>query len=326
MYARAERKPSLQKLGPSTDVHRLRIEPVPDMLRSSIPKRDVYAMVQDPAIQSLWWELRDPGDRSVKQQTTGGSRFESFPIEPADFAAPGVYHLTCVGLDPSGLAQVQAVRDFRIVHADLAAAAGASGTLQFTKYQKNDAPAPGQRYRVDTDLKFHPHPSVDCAQIGWLQTAQALGGMGKPLHANVAGGEVDARQTPLAWTIDRVSGAPSPFYGTDHDTQGNLVTKPGLGHFGSTAPARTEAMLQDAPEFEGAATIRYESCAVCRATPHRGQVYGCATWGFSATSAGIITLHPRSYSLMPSPEFRDAHAMWNLKRGTREEAPELQEP
>lgn len=327
----ASRTPSLQALGPRFDPKRLRIEPLPDMLLSQIPARNVWATVEDADLMSLWWELRDPGDRRIATQTTDANALESFPIAPSQFSAPGVYHLTCVGLDASGLASVQAVRDFRIVRADLAAAAGTAGTLQFTQYQKTDAPAKNQPYRVDTKLQFHPSQSVGCAQIGWLQTAQALGGAGLPLLGNVQGAEVDARQTPLSWTIDRKSGAPSPFYGTFPDAQGNVGMHGGFGHFGGASPRR-EALLTDAPGFEGTATIRYESCAVCRGTHGRGEVYGCATWGFSADDAGRVTLHPRGYSLMPSNEFMAAHAQWNLWNASlpvadrREDAPELTTP
>ena len=137
---------------------------------------------------------------------------------------------------------------------------------------------------------------------------------------------------PVAWSIDRVHGANSPFYITEHVGLGNVrIDNDSYGQRGNRDHNSNAATLIDEPSWDKENVFHVESCAVCRSGNNVGQVYGCATWGYTATSEGKVTLMPRSFRSMPSDQFKEANEAWNKwgeeKKGSRfEKAPTLKSP
>jgi hypothetical protein len=207
------------------------------------------------------------------------------------------------------------------------------GDLTFTRYDKTDANPPATpRYSVNVELRFLPKTTVPCTDVAFMQSMQTLDAAGNS-QQNTVNSEQDARQTPLAWSIDRVAGAPSPFYITGRDpVSGGTVDVPGWGRAGSGGATPSAASLIDQPSWNRANDANFESCVVCRSGTNRGQVYGCATWGYTADAAGKVTLKPRTFRQMPSDRFEEARAAWNTWRSTvpaatrPEEAPALSSP
>lgn len=207
------------------------------------------------------------------------------------------------------------------------------GELTFTKYDKTDANPPSNpRWSVDVQLKFLPSTTVPCDDVTYIQNVQSLNPDGTSRHRFV-NSEQDARKTPLAWSIDRIAGAPSPFYITDRDpATGRVVDNPGWGVSGGGGKTPSPSTLIDQPSSSAAKVSRFETCVICRSGGNRGQVYGCATWGYEADASGHVTLMPRSFRQMPSDQFEEARVSWNAWNRSlpaadkREEAPALTSP
>jgi hypothetical protein len=246
----------------------------------------------------------------------------------------GKHVLRCIGLDAAHQPLVYTDRDFNVLAADLETVtplAKTHGSVNFTTWTKTDATVANPRYSVHVVLSFTPDAAVNCPSIGFIQSAQILEPQGAS-QVHEAGAEVADRQTTLGWTIDRVDGAPSPFYGTRRDAAGAIELPAELGTFGAGGAQPTAATLDDLPRAAGPDNARFESCAVCRSGDNLGQVYGCATWGYTANAAGQVTLMPRSFRQMPSSEFEEARAAWNTWQAAqpaaarREAAPALRNP
>lgn len=327
------------------DLNRIRIDAVPDFLASSLTApRVVNAYISDPAVVHMSWEFYDPADTMMPGSfSTGtgnpGSTTTPFTLQPSHFSGAGFvagkYLLRCVGRNAAHEPIVYADRDFNVLSADLTTGTALPttyGELTFTTYNKTDAnPPTTPRYSVNVELRFLPATTVSCNQIGFIQSMQTIDNTGRS-QQNTVNSEQDARKTPLAWSIDRLAGTPTPFYGTE--SSGGAITIPASkGAFGAGGATPTAASLIDRPSWNRSNNAKFESCAVCRSSgASNGQVYGCATWGYTANSAGQVTMMPRSFRQMPSAEFTEAHAAWNTWRtsvptATRPEAaPALTSP
>ena len=327
------------------DLGRISIDPVPDFVTGVIMVRAVSPHVNDAAVTHLTWELYDPSDQMMSRSfsTVPGSTNATtrpFVLASNDFSGagfvPGKYLLRCVGLNASHQPVVYADRDFSVLSADLTTYVPLPttyGMLTFARYDKTDANPPASRsYKIGVTLQFVPAGTVPCDDVTFIQSVLSIDNRGRSLQ-HTANPETDARKTPLAWSIDRIAGAPSPFYiaGKDPDT-GVVYDAGGWGHKGHGGATPEAATLVDDPAWNQTNNAKFESCAICRSGGNRGQVYGCATWGYTATADGKVTLMPRSFRQTPSDQFEEARASWNAWRTSRpaadrpEEAPVLRNP
>jgi hypothetical protein len=328
---------------PVRDPGRIRIDALPDILAGSLAApRDVHVHVNDPNVVSIYWNLVSPDGHVIETlETTPGqpnSTSRPFQLRATQFSGSrfvaGLHMLYCYGRNASGRSIVYGVRDFNVLQADLTtgtALATTYGELTFTQYDKTDATPTNPRFSVNVTLQFLPTTAVTCSQVGWIQTVQSLSPQGQSRQSFI-NPEQDARQTPLAWSLDRIAGGPTPFYGTSRTAAGAITMPAGKGAFGSGGAHPTAASMIDVPSAAAEGVRRFEACAICRSTDNNGQVYGCATWGYSANAAGAVTLMPRSFRQMPSEPFMEARDAWNAWRATRpaasrpEAAPALRRP
>ncbi|HEY6447170.1 MAG TPA: DUF4157 domain-containing protein [Acidobacteriaceae bacterium] len=346
LLQRTPAPPAWQGITGVQDEARLTIDAIADFVASTVTPRDIHAHINDGNVTHISWELYDPADKFV----TPGGGFSTLPgrpasttapfhLDPATFSGagftPGSYTLRCVGRNASHQPIVYADRDFNALKGDLTtgtALATTHGALTFTKYKKTDANPPATpRYSVDVELSFLPDASVTCADVAFMQSMQTIDNEGKS-QQNTVNAEQDARKTPLTWAIDRVAGAPSPFYIAGRNPAGHRIDDPGWGAKGHGNQNPGPATLIDQPSWNHENDARFESCAICRSGADTGKVFGCATWGYTATAAGAVTLMPRSFHDMPSEHFEEARAAWNNWRSTRpqasrpDEAPALAKP
>lgn len=312
------------------DMDKIRIDAVEDFLASSLTApRTVNVHVNDARVTHLTWMFYDPNDQMKSGSfstlpTHPRATSEPFTLRPSHFSGTGFvagkHILRCSGLDAQHRPVVYADRDFNVLSSDLTtgtALATTYGDLTFTKYSKTDANPPASpRWSIDVELAFLPKKTVPCTDVAFIQAISSLDSKGRSLHRFV-NPEQDARKTPLAWAIDRVAGAPSPFYITGKNAAGNTVDIAGWGRAGSGGATPSKATLIDQPSWNQESVDRFESCAICRSGANLGQVYGCATWGYTATAAGRVTLMPRGFRQMPSDQFTEARTAWNTWRTTR---------
>jgi hypothetical protein len=329
---------------PKEDPGKIRIDAVADFLASSLTaSRNVGVHVNDTRVVALHWNLTNPEGRIIATSGTVAGQANAtnkpFALEPAQFTGKGFvagqYVLYCYGEDSTSRSFVYARRDFNVLSADLTTgtALGTTyGDLTFTKYEKNDANPPATpRYSVDVELRFLPKSSVVCDQMGFIQSMQTIDNEGRS-QQNTVNPEQDARKTPLAWSIDRLAGKPTPFYGTEKAADKTISIPASKGSFGKGGASPEAAGLIDTPSWNRENNAKFESCVVCRSGANQGQVYGCATWGYTATAAGVVTMMPRSFRQMPSEQFEEAHIAWNVWNAKlaagdkREEAPALKKP
>ena len=332
------------------DSSRIRIDAIPDFVANSLTAPlDVNVYVADATVTHLTWLLYDPTDSTLPRfgamvsgnySTSPGlpdSTNRPFRLEPSQFSGPtlvkGKYLLRCIGRDSSNRPVFYADRDFNVLEADLTtdvALPTTFGDLTFTRYEKTDANPPATpKYNVNVELRFLPNTTVRCRDVAFIQSVRTTDNQGKS-QARYMHGKPDARQTPLAWYID--AGERSPFYVEDTNTAGKAVDDPEFGLVGRGGSSPFPAALYDRPNWDRENVFQAETCAVCRSGRNTGQVYGCATWGYTADTAGKITLMPRGFRQMPSDQFEEARAAWNAWRRTiaedkrPEEAPELESP
>jgi len=214
-------------------------------------------------------------------------------------------------------------RDFNVMAADQTTNTGAAtghGTITFTQYDKVDGTAVNPSYSVNAKISFTPDAGAGIVDAVFMQSIQTIDAQGNS-QQNTVNAEQDARQTPLAWSIDRVAGAPGPFY-----IEGNVTRRVGkkngikvedipgwgqAGHSNGASVPATPATLIDTPAWNHENFFKAESVVICRSGANRGQVYGACTWGYSATSAGAVTMMPRSVHPGPSDQFTEAKTAWN---------------
>jgi hypothetical protein len=327
------------------DLAKIRIDAVPDFLASGLTApRVVNAHINEPAVTHLTWMLYDPSDRMMtgSYSTLPGfptSTTSPFTLQPSHFSGSGFVEgkhiLRCAGLNAQHQPIVYADRDFYVLRTDLTtgtAVATTYGDLTFTEYTKTDANPPANpNYSIDVKLRFLPKTTVACTEVGFIQSMQTIDNEGRS-QQNTVNAEQDARKTPLVWSIDRIAGGPTPFYGTRRGAAGAITIPSGKGGFGAGGVTPTAASLIDQPSWNQENNAKFESCVICRSTASAGQVYGCATWGYTATASGRVTLMPRSFRQMPSDQFTEARDAWNTWRATvpaatqPEEAPALRSP
>lgn len=325
------------------DLSRIRIDAVADFLASSLTApRDVNVHISDASVVHMTWMLYDPADQMIGGFSTlpgrSNSKTAPYTLQPSHFSGagfvPGKYILRCVGLDSSHQPVVYADRDFNVLSADLTtgtALATTYGSLTYSEYRGTNATPTNRRFSVNVTIQFLPATTVNCTEVGWIQSVQSTSSSGVSYQSNI-NPEQDARKTPLAWSIDRIAGAPSPFYVTWRNGTGVVAAEPSWGTFGSGGATPTSASLIDTPSASAEGVRHFEACAVCRTGASAGQVYGCTTWGYSADAAGVVTMMPRGFRQMPSAQFEEARAAWNTWRtsvpaGTRPEAaPALRSP
>lgn len=320
--------PSLDGVTGTRDMSKITIDAIADFLQGSLTaSRDIYAHISDPAVVHMTWELYDPSDHMMSGSFstipgTPKSTTTPFPLDPSlyktDFKE-GKYLLRCIGLNAKHQPVVYADRDFNTLKSDLTtstALATTYGDLTFTRYTKTDASPPASpSYSLDVELSFLPNATVACNDVVFMQTVQSIDNQGRSLQ-HTANAEVDARKTPVAWSIDRIAGAPSPIYIMGRDPKGKVIDVPSWGRAGRGGAKPREATLSDKPSWNQINNLKIESCAICRSGANKGQVYGCATWGYTADAAGKVTLMPRSFRQMPSDQFEEARAAWNTWRAS----------
>jgi hypothetical protein len=335
--------PTYQGQTGARDLSKITIDAVPDFLLSSLTApKVVNPHCLDPAIKHITWAFYDPADQMMSgSYSTLPGRADSttrpFTIESSQFGTPatfrsGRYLLRLIGLDDQHRPVAYADRDFNVLSADLTtgtAAATGHGQLTFTRYNAINAVAavpatattaavPAQRWKLDVELSFLPDAAVQSTDVVFIQSVQVLDLQGNSLQRRV-NAEQDARKTPLAWSIDRVAGAPQPFYISGRNAAGAVADNPTWGRAGSGGATPGATTLIDAPSGPPGfgVMMKFESCAVSRSGPTAGECYGCATWGFSVDSAGRMSTMPRGITAMPSPEFEEARQMWNTWRAGR---------
>jgi hypothetical protein len=330
-----QRRPALWSYQGQTgayDPAKIRVAAVPDFTLASLTApRTVDPFVLDPAIKHMTWELYDPADTMAAGFSTLPSASNAttlpFTLQSRQFGTgasfrAGRYLLRLTGLDEHHRPVAVADRDFNVLAGDLTTNTGAStghGMLTFTKYGATSAATPTGRFTIDVELSFMPDPSRQSNDVVFIQSAQYINAAGESLF-RIVNAEQDARKTPLSWGIDRVAGAPSPFYITGRNAAGRVIDEPSWGQAGHGGRTPGPATLSDTPggsATRGARQMRFESCAISRSGPTAGECYGCATWGAIIDNAGAVTMMPRSVHPMPSEEFEEARQMWNTWRATR---------
>jgi hypothetical protein len=341
--ARVPAAPTYQGQTGVRDLTKITVDAVPDFLLSALTApRTVNPHVLDPAIKHLTWELYDPADQMLPGSfsTSPGSPAATtspFSLESSQFGTPatfkpGRYHLRLVGLDDHHRPVAYADRDFNVLQADLTTGTAVStghGQLKFTKYNPVNAVAavpatattaavPAQNWKLEVELSFLPDAAVKSADVVFIQSVQVLDLDGNSLQ-RLVNAEQDARKSPLAWSIDRVAGAPQPFYIAGRNAAGRVVDKAIWGRKGRGGARHGAATLKDEPSGPAGfgVMMKFESCAISRSGPTAGECYGCATWGFSVDSAGAMTVMPRGITAMPSEEFEEARTLWNTWRAGR---------
>lgn len=315
------------------DLTKLTIDALPDFVASTLTApRVIHAHPLDPGIKHLTWMLYDPSDNMLAGFSTLPNQPTSttapFELQPTVFNGPsfvpGKYILRCSGLNDKHQPITYADRDFNVMAADqttnTGTATGQGGTITFTQYDKTDGTAANPSYSVNAKISFMPDPKAGITDAVFMQAIQTIDAQGNS-QQNTVNVDQDARQTPLAWSIDRVAGAPGPFYIEGNVTRrvgGKNVTRvediPGWGQSGHSNGAgkpSTPATLIDTPAWNHENFFKAESVVMCRSGANRGQVYGACTWGYSATSAGVVTLMPRSVHPGPSDQFTEAKNEWN---------------
>ena len=202
-------------------------------------------------------------------------------------------------------------------------AATGHGSLTFTQYNATNAvPAQAatattpavaaQNWKLDVQLSFLPDAAVQSTDVVFIQMVQVIDLEGKSLQ-KLVNAEQDARSSPLAWAIDRVAGAPQPFYISGRNAAGNVQDVASWGKAGKGGATPGDATLIDQPSGPAGfgVQMKFESCAISRSGPTAGECYGCATWGFQVNAAGAMSVMPRGITAMPSPEFEEARTLWN---------------
>jgi len=335
--------PTYQGQTGTRDLTKITVDAVPDFLLSSLTApTTVNPHVLDPAVKHLSWLFYDPSDQMLPGSYSTGpgtptSTTSPFAIESSQFGAPatfrpGRYLLRLVGLDEHHRPVAYADRDFNVLQADLTtgtAAATGHGQLTFTKYTPSNAvaaaPAVGatpsvaaQNWKLEVELSFLPDASVQSTDVVFIQSVQVLDLAGGSLQ-RLVNAEQNARSTPLAWSIDRVAGAPQPFYISGRNAAGNVADTASWGSAGSGGATPGASTLKDEPSGPAGfgVMMKFESCAISRSGPTAGECYGCATWGFTVDAAGRMTPMPRGITAMPSAQFEEARQMWNTWRAGR---------
>lgn len=329
--------PSYGGVTGTRDLTRLTIDALPDFVAGTLTApRAIHAHPHDPAIKHLTWMLFDPAGNMLAGFSTLPGRpnsvTEPFSLEPTAFNRPGFvagkHILRCEGLNEHHQPITYADRDFNVLAADqttnTGAATGAGGTITFTQYDKTDGTAANPAYSVNVKISFTPDAGAHITDAVFMQSVQTIDAQGNS-QQNTVNADQDARSTPLAWSIDRVAGAPGPFYIEGNVTRrvhGRNTTRvediPAWGQAGKSGGAHaasTPATLIDTPSWNHENFFKAESVVMCRSGAHRGQVYGACTWGYSATSAGVVTMMPRSVHPAPSDQFTEAKAAWNAWQG-----------
>ncbi len=308
------------------------IDAVADFVASSLTAaRPVHAHTTDARVTHLSWELYNPSDTMIGGFCTlpgnASSLTEPFNLEPRYFSgtgfAPGRYILRVSGLNAQHQPVIYTDRNINVMAADQATGTGTStghGTITFTRYDKSDGTPANPAYNVSAEIRFTPDATASLQDVVFMQATQTQDAQGNSQH-NTTSVDQDARQTPLGWSIDRIAGAPGPFY-----IEGYVVRRrgghnqrvvediPGWGQAGQSngaGHASTPATLIDTPYWNHENFFKAEAVAMCRSGPNRGQIYGACTWGYTATSSGQVTLMPRSVHPLPSDQFTEAKNAWN---------------
>jgi hypothetical protein len=318
------------------DLAKLTIDPILDFIASTLTAvRSISAHPNDPAITHLTWMLYDPSDNMMDGSfsTLPGqltSTTKPFKLDPSSFNSSksfvaGKYILRCSGLNDKHQPITFADRDFNVMTADqttgTSTATGKGGTITFTKYQKRDSSAANPKYKVDAEISFTPDPTANIDDAVFMQSVQSIDSAGASQQNTISPAQ-DARKTPLAWSID--AGPASPFYIEDNVTRmagrrpiTEVKDVSGFGqagHANGAGNTSTPATLKDGPEWNRVNFFKAESVVMGRTGANRGKIYGACTWGYTATSAGVVTLAPRSVHPEPSDQFIEAKAAWNAWR------------
>jgi len=304
---------------PRNDDTSIRIDAVPDVLLTGFTPITVNVDVSDSSVSTIEWHLVAPagnvvpGTRIETKRGDADAKSRPFTIVRAHLGDAGKYHLQCSGLDDSGLSRVYATRDFNVVTAPLSTGVmrhGRHGAIVFRDYSAV-TPPDGSRPWVRLNLAFLPAEQVACDDVLFVQAVQVLSPDGRRLHDTVSQ-ELAARASSDGWSIDQDEHVTSPYYIVQRDVRGNQRPRSEMGSVGHGGAKPGEASMLDTPNTSQAMVTHFESCAVCRSGDNKGQVYGCATWGFSYVNQKM-TLMPRDFHDEPSQEFEGAVSGWNRR-------------
>ena len=186
-------------------------------------------------------------------------------------------------------------------------------------------PVEDDKTGVHTTVEFKPHAgSVECDKIDFIQSVRIVDlKKSAPVEDLFRG-----RRGKSA--IDRKSGW--PYYTKRGAKWRPSDTKRSThGAAGSGGLQPKAAFMRDAPGGgETAETYSFNSCAVCRAAAALTAVYGCASWGFTTDSTGVVKkIDVPIIQSQPNADFLEARKTWNewaKKRPLwRRQIPELEE-
>jgi hypothetical protein len=304
---------------PRHDEQSIRIDAVPDVLLAGFAPVTVNVDVSDSSVSTIEWHLVAPagnvvpGTRIESKRGDADAKSKPFTLQRSHLDDAGKYRLQCSGLDDSGIARVYAVRDFNVVTAPMSTGVwrhGRFGAIAFRDYSAV-TPSDGSRPWVRLNLAFLPSEEVACDEVLFVQAVQVLSPDGRRLHDTVSQ-ELAARASSDGWSIDQDENVTSPYYIVQRDVRGNEAPRKEMGSVGRGGSVPREASMLDTPNTSQSMVTHFESCAVCRSGSNKGQVYGCATWGFSYVG-GKMTLMPRGFADEPSEEFRGAASGWNRR-------------
>jgi len=318
------------------DPNRMRIDAVADFIPSSLKARKVNVTLMDAAARRIEWQLRDPGGKLISSVETsaGDPDATSRPFDlssslfKADFMA-GQYVLSCTAYDERDLSYLHADRDFYVLSSNQSNAGFAHGPMYFSKWSivgggiNRSLIDKHFDYEVDVELGFFPDKAVTCQDICMMQTAQILTPDGAVTDSSKP---VAERTTQAQWRIDFRARDLTPWYLTRTNFAGVPEDAPDGGQQGWGGEKRREATSIDKPAGTEPSTWRYETCAICRSGADAGQVFGCATWGFTTDKDDNVDLTPRSLRAWPTDQFIETTKKWNLwaaKAPDRVAAPEL---
>jgi len=296
------------------------IEPIPDFLSSDVDavnKKIKVSIGERANITKVDWHLFDPREESI-QGSHDFSIEQFYPFHPMLFSLEGRYVLRCIGYDNAGTAVAFADRNFNVFKSDSDQGDSPYGEFIFEEYRI----LPKEENRLmEVKIKFIPKESIsNSKQIGFIQNVRVLNEIGR---AKFGGGEMNDRKTKSDWTIDRFQEEYSPFFGAISELQGgdnnirmpvtNSKGEPAYFSFGKGGAIPQPAKMHDRPNVIG--VLSFETCAIARDT---GEVFGCVTWGYSASSEEDVKLMPRGYHSKPSQYFQEAADYWNKWAKNRE--------
>lgn len=180
-----------------------------------------------------------------------------------------------------------------------------NGTFVF---EYNDTASPRG---LQIEMNFTPTVTNSCSKIYFIQVGRQTRSTGENVYPDAI---VANRSTANNWSLDRLGGRHSPYYGTDDNTTNNMSN----ARAGSRNATDTKtSWMYDFPRISPGDTLEFETCAVCAEGspnpqgPDRCACYGCIKWSFTVNLNGTVTAGPVTHSNTPSQDWKDAMNAWN---------------